>query len=278
MRQNLLSSEEVLKGYDVVSQLYPYIPSMSIWRAWECAAYRRYTLSEPVLDLGCGDGRFFRLVWPQLRDVVGVEMDLGVADAARRSGIYREVIATSAHKLPVKPESFAAAFANCSLEHMDHLPEVLSSVYRSLRPNGAFLCSVVTDKFMQWATLPLLVEKIGERQRAQALQVEYEMYHHLRNPLPPHEWREHLAHAGFEVVEQAPIVPEIMTRLFLFIDHLWHVSRPDDKGELGDVLFSYLTTFPHFPHAFRRVLTGILQMEQDWSIGSGSIFWARRKG
>ena len=62
MKQILMEVDEVLRGYDAISAIYPYVPSVSLWRAWEFAAYRRYSLKEPVLDVGCGDGGFFRLV------------------------------------------------------------------------------------------------------------------------------------------------------------------------------------------------------------------------
>jgi ubiquinone/menaquinone biosynthesis C-methylase UbiE len=275
LKQNIMSIEEVLNGYDAVSQLYPYTPPMSIWRAWEYVAYQRYTLSEPVLDVGCGDGRFFRLVWPQLGNVVGVDIEAGVAEAARQSGVYREVYVTPAHQIPPPAGRFASVFANCSLEHMDRLPEVLSSIYRSLQPGGYFLCSVVTDKFVEWAALPLLVQYIGEPSRARALQVDYETYHHLVSSLSPSAWVEHLEEAGFEVVEYIPILPEMTSRLFLFIDHLWHVPNP--AGELGNVLYPHLAALPNFPQAFRHVLAGVLQMEQNWTVGSGAILSGRKK-
>jgi SAM-dependent methyltransferase len=275
VKRTLLTSEEVLSGYDAVSQLYSHAPTSCIWRAWEYAAYQRYTLTEPVLDIGCGDGLFFRLVWPQLRGMVGVDIDAGVADAARQSGVYREVHVAPAHQLPLPAESLASAFANCSLEHMDYLPEVLSSICRSLRLGGPFLLSVVTDKFLEWATLPLLVDLVGEPERARALQADYETYHHLVNPFPLRVWVGHLEKAGFEVLEHIPIVPEMTSRFFLFLDHIWHVRRPG--GDLGEMLLRYLAMIPNFPAAFRQLFAGVLQMEQDWAIGSGAIFWARRK-
>lgn len=274
MRRVVISAEEVLAGYDVVSQLYPYIPPLSIWRAWEYAVYQRYTLPEPVLDVGCGDGQFFRLVWPHVQRAVGVDIDPGVVEAARASGVYREVHAVPAHRLPFPPMTFAAAFANCSLEHMDHLPEVLESIARSLCPGAPFLLSVVTDKFVEWRTLPLLIEEVGDPVRARSLQEEYIAFHHLVNPLTPEAWREVLEGAGFEVVEHVPIVPEMTSRLFLFLDHLWHVRCP--RGELGDVLYRRLTRIPDFVRGLRSILMGILQMEEDWSIGSGAVFWTRR--
>jgi hypothetical protein len=39
-----------------------YVANTDIWRAWEYAACYSFTLPEPVLDVGCGDGYFFRLV------------------------------------------------------------------------------------------------------------------------------------------------------------------------------------------------------------------------
>lgn len=275
MKQHLLSPVEVLSGYDAVSLLYPHIPPMCVWRAWEYAAYQRYELSEPVLDVGCGDGQFFRVVWPKVVDVIGVDSDSGIVIAPRRSRMYREVLVARAHKLPVSPESFSSAFSNCSLEHMDDLPEVLRSIHRSLRPNGIFLLSVVTDNLLKWATLPGLAGHIGEPERALLLQAEYEAYHHLLNPLPLKSWIGHIEEAGFDVVENLPIVPEMTSRLFLFLDHLWHVKRPN--GELGDVLHQYLTRIPKFGQGFKEILSGVLQMERDWATGSGAILLARRK-
>lgn len=111
--------------------------------------------------------------------------------------------------------------------------------------------------------------------RAESVQAEYEAYHHLVNPLPVALWMKHLERAGFKVLEHVPIMPELTSRLFLFLDHLWHVRRPG--GELGNVLRPYLESLPNLPPSFRQILAGVLQMEREWSTGSGAIFWAQRK-
>lgn len=274
MHPMALSAEHVLAGYDAVSALYPAIPPLCLWRAWEYAAYQRYALPEPVLDVGCGDGRFFRLVWPAVREVVGVDQDPRVVEAARRAEVYTTVHHSPAHQLPTPPASFASAFANCSLEHMDHLPEVLGSVYQALRPKGEFLLSVVTDRWLEWATLPLLLEKLNLTQPAQTLRADYVRYHHVVNAFSPAHWKEHLNQAGFEVLEHIPIVPEVTGRLFLFLDHLWHT--PQREGELGAALQRQVQQIPDFPAAFRHILHGVLTMEPDWSTGSGAVFWTRK--
>jgi len=270
----LLSAEQVLFGYDAVSRLYPHWPSLSAWRAWEFAAYQRYRLPEPVLDIGCGDGLFFQILWPGVVDAVGVDTDPAAVEAARRLGVYREVHRATADELPVPAVSFASAFANCSLEHMDHLPKVLAGVQRVLRPGGVFLLSVVTDKFLEWTTLPMLLEWMSEPARARALQAEYQAYHHVVNPLPPKSWVEVLENTGFEVLEHTPILPEMSSRLFLLIDQLWHTRAA--SGEVGETLQARVRALPRFPQAFGDILRAVLQMERDWTEGSGAVFWARR--
>ena len=74
-------------------------------------------------------------------------MNPTVVEAARRSAVYKRVHLAPAHRLGVDRETFASAFANCSIEHMDHLPEVLTSIRRTLRTGALFLLNMVTDKF-----------------------------------------------------------------------------------------------------------------------------------
>jgi len=272
--EKLLTQEDILSSYEVVSKLYPCLPSLSLWRAWEHAAYRCGKLPQPVLDVGCGDGQFFRFLWPDVQAVIGVDHDPRVVEAARQSGVYEEVHVSSAERIPVAPESMRSAFANCSLEHMDRLPDVLRSVYRSLRPGSPFWLSVVTDNFVEWRTLPLLARELQEPRLVATLDEGYNKYHHLVNSLAPNAWRARLEEAGFHVREHIPIVPELTSRLFLFVDQLWHLPRP--SGETGDRLRAYLLSLPRFDEAFRQILAGVMAMEPHWNLGSGAVFLAER--
>jgi SAM-dependent methyltransferase len=281
MKTTLLTRDEVLAGYDAAAALYPHIPSMSVWRGWEYAGYRRFQLPEPILDIGCGDGRFFKLLFPSAQDVVGIDLDATTVEASRQSGVYRQVHLGAAHQMDERrfpPGSFGSAFANCALEHMDELPRVLSNICRSLRPGAPFLFSVVTENWAGWSMLPLLVELAGEPRRAADLRRQHQAYHHLVNGLSAATWAEHLVTAGFEVEQHIPIVPEIIARLVTFFDQLWHLPRPQSPtGEVGGELHPILQSLPDFPPAFRSVIEGAMRMERDPGTGSGAIFWARRR-
>jgi SAM-dependent methyltransferase len=318
MKTTLLSIDEVLAGYDAAATLYPHIPSMSVWRGWEYAGYRRFSLPEPVLDVGCGDGQFLRLLFPAVRDVVGIDLDPATVEISKQSGVYRQVHLGAAHEMDESrfaPGSFASAFANCALEHMDELPRVMSNIRRSLRPGAPFLFSVVTENWAKWSALSLLVELAGDPHRAAALRKQHADYHHLVNGLSASTWAEHLLSAGFDVEMHIPIVPRVLAGIVTLFDQLWHLPRTthhsdvgaadrgDDLlpppvfpgegatadahlpqqcpmqagGELGTELHAFLQSLPNFPLAFRNVVEGAMRMEPTPEIGSGAIFWARRR-
>jgi SAM-dependent methyltransferase len=275
MQLKLIDPSEILAGYDAVSALYPHIPPLSHWRAWEYAAYQHQRLDGRILDLGCGDGRYFRLIWPQASEVVGVDMSPEVAELGRQSGVYREVHVGPAHKVPEADASFDHVFANCSLEHMDNLDAVLAEIRRCLKPGGTLLCSVVTNRFVEWVLLPNLIGIAGFDDAAAALRKDFLDYHHLANPLSVDEWAKRFNRAGLVPDQHTPILPKHNSGIFLLMDNLWHVKRAGG-GEIGDVVFPFLSSNANFPSAFRKVFAGLLQMEADWQDCSGAVFLVRK--
>lgn len=277
MRSFKLTTEEVLLGYDAVCTLYPHVPPLSHWRAWEYAAYQKYQLNGRILDLGCGDGSYFKLLWPHANNVIGVDIDSVVAEAGKAGGAYQAIHVVAAHQIPEADATFDHVFANCSLEHMDRLDEVLSEIFRCLKPGGTLLCSVVTNRFIEWSPLPALVAAAGFDEAAQTLQGNAETYHHLANPLQIEKWQEKFAQAGLITDEHIPILPRYNSGAFLLMDSLWHVKKRGG-GEIGDLIFGLLSDNPRFPAAFRNVFAGFIGMENDWQDCSGAVFLVRKPG
>ncbi|MFZ5735657.1 class I SAM-dependent methyltransferase [Rhodopseudomonas palustris] len=275
MKTRILKIEEVLRGYDAVSSLYGYIPPLSHWRAWEYASYKHYRLNGRILDIGCGDGQYFRLVWPDAHYVTGVDMDPEAAARGRQSGVYREIHVSPAHRIPEQAASFDNAFANCSLEHMDHLEGVLSEIHRCLKPKGSLLCSVVTNRFVEWSLLPAIVSEAGFEDVAEGLRAKFMEFHHLTNPLPVELWMARFERAGFQVEEHIPILPATNGKMWILADNLWHVTRKNG-GEFGDVVHPIFASNPNFPRAFRKIMEGLLQMETDWTDCIGAVFSVRK--
>jgi SAM-dependent methyltransferase len=160
--------------------------------------------------------------------VIGVDSNFAVAAHAAGTGIYRAVAVARADALPIATSSFASAFANCSIEHMDSLDSVLTEVARALRQDGIFLLSVLTDRFMSWSPLAKLLSICRAGEAGLLIQDQHVAYHHHVNAMSVPEWRDRLRLAGFRVVEEMPIVTGAAGQAFLLLDQLWHV-----QGERG---------------------------------------------
>ena len=274
METRIPDDADVLAGYDAVCPLYANVPPLSLWRAWEYAAYRQFCINGRVLDLGCGDGRYFRLIWPECDNVVGIDMAPAETLLAKKSGVYRTVHTVAAHQIPEADETIDHVFANCSLEHMDSLDEVLAEVVRLLKPGGTLVCSVVTDKFVEWALLPEILEKTGGEQSASRVRQEFLDYHHLSNPYPLERWLETFSRVGLIPEVHIPILPKYCSSVYLLIDNLWHLKQGD--GELGESFMSFIAGNPAFSKGFRSILDGLLQMEDDRSLCAGAVFLVRK--
>lgn len=91
-----------------------------------------------ILDLGCGKGRFARVLSDRGARVVGLDVSPGMLAAARTSGI--DCVFGSARRLPFASSSFDGAFAVEVFEHMEPraIDDALAELRRVLRPGGTF--------------------------------------------------------------------------------------------------------------------------------------------
>jgi 2-polyprenyl-6-hydroxyphenyl methylase/3-demethylubiquinone-9 3-methyltransferase len=120
-----------------------------------------------VLDLGCGKGRFARLLCDRGARVIGLDLSAAMLAGAAGSGLDR--IRGSARRLPFGSASFDGVVAVEVFEHLAPraLDPVCGEVRRVLRPGGTF---VVVDKSLcslsarrPW--LPSVAEKWLDQRR-----------------------------------------------------------------------------------------------------------------
>lgn len=168
--------------------------SHALIRAVECRKLWSYPLSPPVLDVGCGDGTFTRLLF---RPPVEAGIDLNPDEVARaqRLGVYKQVLCVSAATLPFADSSFASVFSNCVLEHVDGIDLALAEICRVLRPGGVLLTTVPTPRWESDGPLPVLrrlgLDGLSERMN----DLLRRMWHHVTVE-EQEEWRARLARAG----------------------------------------------------------------------------------
>lgn len=109
-----------------------------------------------LLDLGCGDGRFARLVKTACPGVTIHGCDVSGAALSRTEGLDRSyVVDLDANPLPEADESFDVVTASEVLEHLSDPRHALAEAKRVLRPGGRLVVTVPNIAFwrFRWQAL-----------------------------------------------------------------------------------------------------------------------------
>jgi SAM-dependent methyltransferase len=96
-----------------------------------------------LLDLGCGEGRFCRLLAGRVPHLTGIDPTVTLIDRARHLGGASYHIAR-AEDLPLEDGSFDMVVSYLSLLDIEKIEDSFDEVIRVLRPGGSFLFANLT--------------------------------------------------------------------------------------------------------------------------------------
>jgi SAM-dependent methyltransferase len=88
-----------------------------------------------VIDVGCGEGRFSRMLAERGATCVGIDPTWRLLQAARDRGGMSPVRAV-AEAMPLRPASFDLAITYITLVDIEHYREAITEMARVLRPGG----------------------------------------------------------------------------------------------------------------------------------------------
>ncbi|NIV32589.1 MAG: methyltransferase domain-containing protein [Anaerolineae bacterium] len=187
-------------GDDFLWQHLKGLPAFrALLRAVEARFYQDLLpLAEPVLDVGCGDGHFASVAFPEPL-AAGIDPESAVLREARDRGAYRLLAQGLGDRLPYANGHFATVVSNSVLEHIPGVDDVVAEIARVLQPGGRFIFCVPGDRFTEL----LLFTQLFRRLRLEALAAAYERYfdrisrhHHCDGP---DVWRKRLEAAGLQL-------------------------------------------------------------------------------
>jgi SAM-dependent methyltransferase len=238
-------------------------------RVLENRLFNREILLAPVLDLGCGDGHFAAVAFPQGIHV-GIDSSTQAAVEARRNGVYRHLVVASGTALPCPDAAFRTVISNCAIEHIADSECLVSEVARVLVPGGKFVFSVMNNRFtgMLFIVRCLLQMRLEKVARAYGRWWNRRAAHNCLES--PDDWMERLGRHGLTVESHTYYLSAEATRVFELAHYYfavpalvcrkltgrWHLRKMSGRLRLA---YRWLK-----PHALER-----------WpAVGSASFFIA----
>lgn len=134
-------------------------------RAFECCILSQQKFEHPILDIGCGDGIFAKIVFDEKIETGIDPLDYEL-ESAMKYNMYIELIQAFGDKLPKPDNSYKTVFSNSVLEHIEDLDPVLKEVYRVLSPGGMFYATIPTNYFDKYSVISKVLNGIGLKAQA----------------------------------------------------------------------------------------------------------------
>ena len=168
-------------------------------------AVRRLDLPAPILDVGCGDGLFARLAYPD-KQAWGIDVNPSEVSRAQATSSYATLICGNISRVDLPASFFGSAIANCSLEHVPDLAGALANIRGTLRDGAPFALIVPTPDWTRRLAFVEALRAVGLTGLSRAYGGALDRVFSHVHLYGAEEWTSRLEHAGFEDVRVEPIV------------------------------------------------------------------------
>ncbi|OFW37896.1 MAG: hypothetical protein A3J29_16875, partial [Acidobacteria bacterium RIFCSPLOWO2_12_FULL_67_14b] len=183
--------------------------ALAIERTQECRILASHPFETPILDLGCGDGIFAKVLFDRTIDT-GIDSDPAEIRMSQRQGAHRELIACHAHAVPKPAGTYRTILSNSVLEHIPDLLPVLSEVRRLLAPGGRFYATLPTQGFERASVGARCLAGLGFDTAAARYRAAYNRFWKHHNVHDEVGWRRLFEAAGFRVLEAITYGPRFL--------------------------------------------------------------------
>jgi SAM-dependent methyltransferase len=186
--------------------------ALAIERWFECSILSQQRFERPVLDIGCGDGVFAKVLFAEPIDV-GIDPDGKELARARELGGYRELLEVRGDAIPRPDGSFRTIFSNSVIEHIEDVEPVLREAKRLLAPGGRFYVTVPSHLFDHYNWPYQVLSAVGMDASAERYRAFFDRFWRHYHYYTPDGWRQLFERAGFAVVDHQEYAPKAICLL-----------------------------------------------------------------
>ena len=167
-------------------------------RVVECKIYTKYFFERPILDVGCGEGIFAKMLCQDRIDT-GIDPNPKEIERARNLGAYNELIVCQGDTIPKPDNSYKSIFSNSALEHIPNIDSVFQEVHRLLVPGGRFYFTVPSNLFDQYTIANILLTSVGFRTTAKRYRKMFNNFWKHFHYYSLSQWKELVLQHDFEI-------------------------------------------------------------------------------
>lgn len=217
--------------------------ALAFERVMECRILSQHTFERPLLDIGCGEGLFAKILFAEPVDT-GIDPNPRELSRARELGAYAELIECRGDAIPKPDASYRTILSNSVIEHIPDIKPVLKEAYRLLVPGGRLYLTVPSSHFDEYTWISQCLHFFGLKGLRSRFSVFFNRFWAHYHFYEAERWKDLAQEAGFEAVDVHGYGPR---RVCLMNDFLVPFSVPE---YFTKKFFNRWTLFP----AIRRVL------------------------
>ena len=165
-------------------------PSQAFWRYFELKMLRQIEYKRPILEIGCGDGRFSALIFDVIDEAIDIDSFSVDKCMKFHKNLYIKVRCLDARTQLYNNGEYATIVANCVMEHISDIKGVLSGCFKGLKPGGRLIITIPLKSMNNHLLLPWGWYAAFRRRQ---------LFH--VNLLEQNEWEALLRGVGFYIVE-----------------------------------------------------------------------------
>jgi len=252
----MAEEEYFLKDYLSIAPI-----PLGLVRAVDCRYLSTVEFKGKILDIGCGDGLFAKILFKNRTNLLdtGIDFDSVELRKAKTTTMYKNLIQCSVTQMPLPSCSYDTVFSNSVLEHIPDLDGALAEIGRVMKPGGRFIFTVPSELLSEQMFFSELLKKIGLKSLGAYyadLKNRAWKHYHL---YPPKVWIDKLDKQELKTITHKYIHPESITRLCDLLTFSGVISIFWRK------LFGRLLLFPgNFRGRFlSSLLKGLYNLEAD---------------